>query len=636
MPLMRVCTPPLTICFQGPTTNISPIQPPPPTSRTLFLFYLSTFPSSLKPSVVAIDSRPDARGESLKFETMEVHCKGIPEFLSRDDLHNHLEPIMAGLGIPSTNFICEKSRRQKWANITFSLRSHGEAFLRKHGERMVPSTKASSRASGSGSVHGSSVNGSAKNLVSTHTRRRPFLQLMGHDVFCSPSKSRNTTAGPGTPNPITMRALQHAAEEKLHPTRRIETDGSPEVFALRSLSCGLTIFEGDHLVFSPGVEYRNITGVAKFSKRFLLITLQQGELDTKKIIRIPLDTVVSLIYSSQNLLTLTLSEEPSFFEEEVELSSAFAQLSFNGLGMNGEKKRYRICNLDQRHEKVVGHCLVYQIQVDGTESYRKIAALEKHPVIHFVTRYDLFMPRSTPGLLHTESSEAAMRMLKEELMAYTQRAELPFGIIYQLQALAWNAYLHPRTVLALAKKLKDVFRVDQLAGRHQISVEAMQRLFKTIDWPQPHGDPLEFNVSSILKRLREEENEIRKESAMRRGLSSPTHNLALVYRITVTPSRTTLHGPELEAKNRILRKFPHHHDFFARVQFCDENGQDLFFSGKIDQTAIFDRWKRVLQQGIPIGGRTYTFLGFSHSSLRSHSAWVCSLFRDRQPVWTSF
>lgn len=551
---------------------------------------------------------------------MEVHMRGIPEFLGQDALHKHLEPIMASLGIDKSEFVCDKPRRAKWANLTFGLPSHGQTFLANHGERSVPagipqttrrppSTKTSSRVSANGSV-----NVSFKNLALPAMRRKSFLQLMGNDVYCSISKNC-------TPNPITMRALQHAAEERLHPTRRIETDGSPEIFALRSLSCGLSIFEGNDLAFVPEIQYRDLTGVAKFSKRFLLITLQKGLLAIQKVIRIPLDTVVSLVYSSPNLLTLTLSEEPSFFEQEPELSSVFALLSLGAPGADSEKTQTRICSLDKEHGKVVGHCLVYQLEVSETDLHRKIAALENHHIVPFV-RYHLTTAHSSIGV----SSETAMGMLMKELMAYTQYATLPFEIIYQLQALAWNAYLHPRTVLELAKKLKEVFRLDQLAGRHQISVESMKRLFKTTGWPQPNGDPLEFNVSSLVKRLREYEDEIRKASAMRRGLSSPTQNLALIYRITVTPSRTTLHGPELDSKNRVLKKFPNHHDYFARVQFCDENGQDLFYNGKISYEPIYEKFKHVFQTGIQIAGRRYMYLGYSHSSLRSHSAWVCYSF----------
>lgn len=511
---------------------------------------------------------------------------GIPPFLPTEKLHQLLEPIMARLRIDKDEYVTDKPRKATWANLTFHNLHHGQAFLDKHGEQWV-------------------------------SRRLPRLQLMGHDVFCKQSKR--------PPEPITMRALQYTADEKIQPTRKIQREGAPEAFTLRALSCGLTVFHGDRLVFSPEVEYRGFEqgSVATFSKKLLIIKFQQGALVPKKIIRISLDTVVTLIHSPPNLLTLTLSEEPSFFQQEPNLASLFSSLKLTNSATRDDQTRTRICNLDEQHKSVVGQCLVYQLEIDI--DVRKLASLEKN--IPTFVRYSLLTPRTAPQLANIPSSANAMAVLMQQLIKYTQTAELPFDFLYQLQALAWNAYLHPSTVSTLAEKLIPIVRLGRLTGTPQISIDAMKRLFKTIAWPEPHGDSSAFMADSIIKELKNQENEHRKESAMQRGLSSPTQNLASVFRITVTPSRTTLHGPEYEANNRVLRKFSDQHEYFARVQFCDENGQDLYFNGRISYEQIYARYKHVLNNGIQIAGRVYRFLGFSHSSLRSHSAWVRLLFR---------
>jgi hypothetical protein len=210
----------------------------------------------------------------------------------------------------------------------------------------------------------------------------------------------------------------------------------------------------------------------------------------------------------------------------------------------------------------------------------------------------------------------------KELADYTKNNSLPFGVLFQLQALAYNAYLHPATVMSLTKELRHIFRDDKTARKRPISVDAMKKLFDTIDWPLPHGIPEYFEVSSLVAALKQNEQEIQEGLAQRDGLFGPTQNLARINRVMVTPTRITLHGPEMEPKNRILRKFPNHHDHFIRVQFCDENGQDLYFNPRVSYDDIYARFKNVLKHGIQIAGRTYTFLGFSHSSLRSHSVWV--------------
>ncbi|KAI8314942.1 hypothetical protein K4K61_003388 [Colletotrichum sp. SAR11_59] len=68
--------------------------------------------------------------------------------------------------------------------------------------------------------------------------------------------------------------------------------------------------------------------------------------------------------------------------------------------------------------------------------------------------------------------------------------------------------------------------------------------------------------------------------------------------------------------------------FFMQSLFCDEDGTDLWFNPKIDYQEVFQRYKAVLNRGIQVAGRIYQFLGFSHSSLRSHAAWFMAPFVD--------
>lgn len=94
----------------------------------------------------------------------------------------------------------------------------------------------------------------------------------------------------------------------------------------------------------------------------------------------------------------------------------------------------------------------------------------------------------------------------------------------------------------------------------------------------------------------------------------------------MTPTHIRLSGPELEAKNRVLRKYSQKTDYFIRVQFSDEEGEEIKFNTKVNNDQIYQRFKQVLQKGFMVGGRQYTFFGFSHSSLRSHSAWFNAPF----------
>jgi hypothetical protein len=110
----------------------------------------------------------------------------------------------------------------------------------------------------------------------------------------------------------------------------------------------------------------------------------------------------------------------------------------------------------------------------------------------------------------------------------------------------------------------------------------------------------------------------------------------MIHKVTVTPTGFALHGPDPEAKNRILRRFPNHTEYFIRVQFCDEDGSDLQFNSNVSNEEIFNRFKSIFKNGIPIAGRVYGFLGFSHSSLRSHSAWFMAPFVYENKLQTYF
>jgi hypothetical protein len=539
---------------------------------------------------------------------MEVHTNGWPVHLPEDAVKKRLQPYMDALGIEAHTFHCDKFRNQKWANITFLHAAHGRSFLQRHGTQSLPSQNQP--------VTGGNINGFSNQRRQRGTQRKARLKIVGDEIFCAMSKpTSNPKAISGKPNEITMRGLKHAVAEKTNPSRRIEIDKGPLVFDVTSISCGHTTFVGDDLAYLPEVEFQDL-GTAKFTRQTLVIELQ-----SHRVIKIPLETVQDLVCSFQHTLTITLAEEPSFFQDLGEIETMMRELTLTVGGRPGNlgPTRTRLCALDERHAKVVGQCLVYQLRVSNDNLRRKIWELKRHEVVPFVA-YDLITLRTAP--LGLGPSELAMSKLKKDLAVDAHPDQLPFSILFQLQAMASNAYYHPGTVLELARNLRRVFAEDKAAGRRPISGDAMKKLMKETPWPKPHGDPLLFDIHAIVDYLRELEDKMLSNERFRQGLMSPTQNLALVHRVTITPTRSTLHGPELETNNRILRKYPNYHESFLRVQFCDENGEDLFFNPKVSNDNVYDRYRAVFRDGYEIAGRKYQFLGFSHSSLRSHSAWV--------------
>ena len=517
---------------------------------------------------------------------MEVFMHNLPSDLTDDGLRTQLEPFMKRLGI--VDYLCEKPRKRRIGNVTFLNRHNGERFLSVHGQEDL------------------SQGARRRGLP----RPKAKLQLMGTDIYCMLSKHQ--------PQEFALKTLEHAAEQRKKLSQESEEEELSVSFSLLAFSCGHCTFVGDQLAYIPEVQWLD-GGIVKFSKRNMVV-----KLDDKRVIRIPLNTVVNLVWFGDGSLTLTLSTVPLFFSHKSPIETLIAQLLDSRLHGNSNShranpNRSRLCSLGEKHAEVVGLCLVYQFNVSPIDLSRKIGELKRREIT--IIRYDLYR---TP-LIDIGEYLPQLNALKSELADYTKNKYLPFDVLYQLQALAYNAYLHPATVLGLAKELCRLFRLDK---RNPISVDAMKKLFNMIDWPFPHGDPTDFEVKSLVAALEQNEQKIQDGLAQRNGLFSSTQNLARINRITVTPTRITLHGPEMEPKNRILRKYPNHHEYFIRVQFCDENGQDLYFNPQVDYDDIYSRFKDVLKSGIQIAGRRYLFLGFSHSSLRSHSVWVSSITRD--------
>lgn len=509
----------------------------------------------------------------------------LPSDLTEDGLGIQLEPFMKRLAI--VDYLCEKPKKKPFGFVTFLDRRDGERFLALHGQEDLPQD------------------------IFTHRRSRlkSNLQFMGTLIYC---KLNNRP-----PQEFALKTLQYAAEQRQRPSQEVEEEESAISFNMLAFSCGYCTFVGDQLAYVPEVQWPH-KGILRFTKRNMVV-----KLDNKTLIRIPLNTVVELVWFGDGSLIFTLSTVPLFFSDVPSIEKLIAQLlntNLNGSssGNGAEQNRSRLCFLGEKHAEVVGQCLVYQFNVSLIDLSRKVNELKKREIT--IIRYDLLIQR-TP-LIDMGEFTPQLRALREELADYNKTNSLPFGVLFQLQALAFNAYLHPATVLGLAKELRRIFRVDKATGKKPISIGAMRKLFDMIDWPFPHGNPKDFELSSLIAALKQNEQEIQEDFASRDGLFSPTQNLAQVNRVMVTPTRITLHGPEMEPKNRILRKFPNHHEHFIRVQFCDENGQDLYFNPRASYDDIYARFKDVMKRGIQIAGRTYKFLGFSHSSLRSHSVWV--------------
>lgn len=95
----------------------------------------------------------------------------------------------------------------------------------------------------------------------------------------------------------------------------------------------------------------------------------------------------------------------------------------------------------------------------------------------------------------------------------------------------------------------------------------------------------------------------------------------------VTPAGTYLEGPDVENMHRVQRKYPNYPNHFLRVRFSDEDFDSIRHEPSTDRSEIFqERFKHVFAEGLHIAGLHFSFLGFSHSSLRDGQCYFMAPF----------
>jgi len=527
---------------------------------------------------------------------MDVFMRNLDPRLSERALRAELGPIMDRLSIKY--YGCDKHRNKEIAFVTFVNKADAEKFLAHHGQQVLPLPGLAPRAP--------SKPWNQRRAVYAPTSAR--LVIMGRNVFCLPSDR--------APSTLAIQAIKHQVDSQS------QQEAPPEAPVTLSLtasgfSCGHNAFDNAGRLAFVDEWSRHGPCSVKFTSRTLIVKLPASQ--PAWLVRIPFTDIYELVWSDTGLVAITLRVPPVFLR--------FLPDVFKG------PRHVRASSLDDEHAKIARYCLVYSFQVLDVSPnavaspFRDTMAKLKRKQDFDVTYYQL-QRVGDPAHIQLPRYEEAAAALRRQLTEYTSESTLPYEVSFLLQALVNNGVFHPTTVAALADRLVALFRQSRDAGLAEppISLEALKHLFTSSDRPSPHVDSKHLGVDSILRSLVEIEAHHQGGSTLRAELEKSSEGMTRVFRAFVTPARVTLHGPELEPNNRVLRKYPKHHGNFLRVQLGDENGQDLFLSPNISLDDIYARFKDVLKGGISVAGRTFTFLGFSHSSLRAHSVWMSAPF----------
>ena len=447
------------------------------------------------------------------------------------------------------------------------------------------------------------------------SRGRNYLPLMfqGTLLLCSLSNK--------PPDPLALKSLEMDA--KVRQTRTKEpakghTAPTHRTLECSSVSCGVWEYIGSALVFTSYLNWR-VHGNVRFGAKSAVIRM-----DTGQRIDIPYSTVQAITAEGlpRPAMTITLTEAPHFFQSTDNAGTTLSMDSSDLSELIGMliirpqrvPSRKRLPGLSSEHQKVAGSCLVYQIGLVNSTFGEQMKALSHARGIPPTIRRHID--------IHTPKERYGVEMSRLLQAFSTLYAGLPFAVKFQVQKLAQNGYLPLNKVFALLPE------IERLSTRSEarVCVNAIRRLFQQIPYPGPETEAEEFQLEDLIYLLRDNEERSKSRDVY---LDKPTgsEEVAIIHRATVTPAGTYLDGPEPESNNRVLRKYPEHHDHFIRVQFSDEDGMQVQYNPEVSNDGIFyGRFKKVLNDGISIGGRQFAFLGFSHSSLRAQSCWFMAPF----------
>ncbi|KKO98230.1 hypothetical protein THAR02_09660 [Trichoderma harzianum] len=537
---------------------------------------------------------------------MEVFLNKVPQGLSDDNLRTELEPHMKKLSV--VDWHCDKPLNKPHAWITFLNENDGGKFLQSHGV----GTRISPQAAGRQNYNG--------HFRSQHNEVARLILFKTHIFVKKSNKRADETILMHLKYQKDERKAAQQKPEKRKPAPVERNPKAPAISSeIRHIGCGKNIFtqESDVLTF---VEQSGllVRGVAKFGRRSLRLTLS-GDCDYR--VDISYDIIKDLVTEASDAsMTLVLTEVPRFYAQQ--MSSKYVKW-----------ERQPFMGLWPAHQKYVAHCLVYRITLAANYA-ETLQDLRSRKII-VVTRQHLPVQRNP--LPYEEDYSTCMSRFEGSIQnASNSRLRLlPFAILFQLQALVWNNYLHPATALKMLEIMDRIAKDCKRAGEQlPFTTDSMKQLFQNIPYPCPGIDPQHLLARRLVEDVIEVEQMHRAEDPMRTSPYGPrlSEQQAWVLKIMVTPTRIMLHGPDGENKNRVLRMFPQHSDYFVRVIFGDEDGQDLALLPSVNNSAIFERYRKIMKDGIHVAGRKFEFLGFSHSSLRSHSAWFCAPFVDKMEL----
>lgn len=512
---------------------------------------------------------------------MEVFCRNVPTQLKPRHLKQELRPILAELDIVA--FDC-RVHAARHATITIADISKAHLLLARYPR--VPKGQ----------------------RVPENQR----LKIRGTIIYIEEGRNQ--------PDPFLISSLVDEEVQRRSQPRRpivsndVESRG-PKKFPIFTLSCGTFDFRDTKPVFIDQFTL-SAMGTIHFGSNKLTITISHPE-DGQKNLKIESEywSIYDAVYvSNHGNLTVTFgcNYAPRLFEAPVKHTQQATLAAF--MRDPREEKKTRIGFLNPSHKYVVSSCFVYRVTLTNQNDFFNISRLSHNPNMpRLVNWREMRFPAYAPFTTQLITFLTVLR-----------RWNFPFVVQFQLQMLLSNGELSPEKVVDLFPYVKKLLT----RKRSLVVAKILKGLPRRLHHPDPHADSDDVSLDSITKTLDEIE-EMQEHEYLQPGQPGYLHhNQMEIHRLSVTPTGLYLDGPNVEAENRVLRRYHSQSDYFIRVRFIEESGDPLMYDISSNLDPIFNRFREIMRDGVIIADRHYKFLGFSHSSLRSRSCWFMAEFHD--------
>lgn len=407
---------------------------------------------------------------------------------------------------------------------------------------------------------------------------------------------------------FTLRSLQHKARQSGAKAGISTRARCPVVsFDIHSISCGIWHSTGDDVHY---LRYWHSIHEAK-------LTI------TDDTFHVVCESEYSLTFRSRDLKAVVVSDDLTGPSQalHVFIDSVIAPIihKTTQLGSLG-----RHSSIDDRHAEVVSSSFVYRVTISDPSQvpavYRRLQNDSR------VRKYVICRTVSTVDALKTELVSTVFPAISRRLSQ-----DMPFSVAFQVLRLALNGVLSPPSVEAMIPVVQNLV----VETSHAAVAYGVRKVYEDVRDCDPFDDSEPISPSTTRHDLVSYAREFRPEQHDTYLLAKRHAHIHLVHRVQVTPAGVYLEGPHAEVTNRVLRKYDAHLDHFVRVEFTDEDGGALQQDRNVSLAHIYDRFREFLNRPVDIVSRSFWFLGFSHSSLRSHAVWMMASFHAHGQLMVS-